>query len=174
VRYVYNSGADTLIEKNAVFLELTRETINRGTLLHFKAHGTSMHPFIRNGDIIVNRPFKNTTAKIGDIIFFRRSEEENTYTAHRLIKKDKSGGVTRLLTKGDDLGYYDPPVLPEWVIGKIIQVERDNKRLVLTGWPWRIFGVFIAYFARGRYYNQRRIVRNLGRLWWILGGKRIK
>lgn len=153
---------------------LSKEFSNRGTLLHFKANGSSMHPFIQSGNTIVIKPLEKITVNIGDIIFFRRTEKENSFTAHRLIKIGKGQGGTQLFTKGDDLGYYDPPVLQEQVIGRVVRVERNGKRLELTSRPWCIFGYIIACFARGRYYNQRRVVRNLGRLWWMMGRRRIK
>ena len=133
-----------------------------------------MFPFIQSGNIIVIKPLAPVVLSLGDIIFSQRSEKENAFIAHRLIKVQKGQGGVKLLTKGDDLRYYDPPVSPEQVIGRVVRVERSGKFLALTSWPWRIFGFIIAWFARGRYYNQGRVVRNLGRLWWIMGGRRIK
>jgi hypothetical protein len=153
------------------FRELSIELLDSGSKLRFIAHGDSMNPFIQDGNILVTESLKNTSASIGDVIFFRRSGSDNAFTAHRLIKFDQRHC---LLTKGDDLGYYDSPVTPDLILGRVVQVERGRKRLVLTSGLWRIFGLLIACFARGRYYNQGRVVRNLGRLWWLMGGRRIK
>jgi len=131
-----------------------------------------MYPFIQNEDILIVKPLDDKPVNIGDVVFYPRMQ--GLLVAHRLIKSGKGQDGTRLFTKGDSLRHYDPPVQREKVLGKVIQVEHKGKRLILTNWPWCIFGVLIAYFARGRYYNQGRVVRNLGRLWWMMGGRRIK
>jgi signal peptidase len=163
------------VELNTVqanFQKISQELLDSGLTIRFLAHGQSMYPFIRDEDILIVKPLDDRPVNSGDIIFC--SHVEGAFVAHRLIKTKKAQGSISLYTKGDSLRYYDPPVLPEKVLGRVIQIERRGKRLILTNWPWCIFGVLIAYFARGRYYNQDRVVRNLGRLWWITGGRRLR
>jgi signal peptidase I len=154
------------------FLDLSLELLERGASLRFRAHGASMHPFIKNGNILIVEPVNDSPLDVGDIVFYRRSN--NALTAHRLIKVENSPGGTVFLTKGDSLGFIDPPVPPAQVLGRVIQIEGNSKQLALTGWQRRIFGRFIALSARGRYANQGRVVRNLGRIWWLIGGRRLK
>jgi signal peptidase I len=154
------------------FLDLSLELLERGALLRFRAHGASMHPFIKNGNILIVEPVNDSPLDVGEIVFYRRSN--NVLTAHRLIKVENSPGGTVLLTKGDSLGFIDPPVPLAQVLGKVIQIEGSSKQLTLTGWQRRIFGRFIALSARGRYTNQSRVVRNLGRIWWLIGARRLK
>jgi signal peptidase I len=153
----------------ADFLELSQELFERGALLRFRAHGRSMQPFIKNGNILIVEPLNGTSANIGDVVFYRRAE--GSLTAHRLIKVGHHEGSTVLITRGDSLGYSDPPVPIAQVIGKVIRVETDKRQLRLNGWLGRPFGFCLAWLARGRYPNQLRLVRNLGRLWWLIGGK---
>lgn len=156
----------------ANFQSISQEFLDSGASLRFLAHGRSMYPFVQNEDILVVKPLNDKPVNIGDIVFYSRME--GLSVAHRLIKISKGHGGATLFTKGDSLRHYDPPVLREKVLGRVVQVEHRGKRLVLTNYPWCIFGVLIAYFARGRYYSQDRAVRNLGRLWWLIGGRRIK
>jgi hypothetical protein len=153
------------------FLELSQELLDRGALLRFRATGRSMHPFIKNGSILVVEPFSGLAAKIGDVIFYRRPD--GSMTAHRLLKMTGEGNNTVLITKGDSLSYLDPPVPVGQVMGRVIRIEGKSSRLSLTGRAGSLFGSFIARSARGRYTNQGRVVRNLGRLWWLVGGRRL-
>jgi len=152
----------------ADFLELSQELLDRGALIRFRAHGRSMHPFIKNGDILIVEPMKGKSPDIGDVIFYRHPDD--TLTAHRLVKINDCGGNAVLFTKGDYLHNLDLPVQPEQVIGRVVQIEGSRKQLALTRWPGLIFGFFIAWLVRGHYPQQMRIIRNLGRLWWLVGG----
>lgn len=154
------------------FLELSQELLDRGASLRFRAHGRSMHPFIENGNILVVEPLNGPSASIGDVIFYRRAE--GSLTAHRLIKKNKDKDITVLITKGDSLRYFDPPIPMGQVMGKVIRIEDHDRQLQLNVWLGHMFGFLTAWFARGRYPNQRRVIRNLGRLWWLIGGRRTK
>ncbi len=156
----------------ADFLELSQELLDRGGLLRFQAHGNSMYPLIKNGNIIVVEPRNGNTVNIGDVIFYRRPD--GSVTAHRLIKINEKRDSKALMTKGDSLGNFDPPVVGEQVMGKVILIESHKRKLRLNGWSGRAFGRLTACFARGHYPNQIRLIRNTGRFWWLLGGRRIK
>jgi signal peptidase I len=154
------------------FLELSQELLDRGALLRFQAHGDSMYPFIKNGNIIVIEPRNGNAVSTGDVIFYRRTD--GLVTAHRLVKINNQNDSPVLTTKGDSLYYFDPPVTGEQVMGRVVLIESQERKLQLTGWTGRVFGRLTACFARGRYPAQTRLVRNMGRLCWLLGGRRLK
>ncbi len=156
----------------AGFLELSQELLDRGALLRFQAHGSSMHPFIKNGDIIIVEPKNGHSVSTGDIIFYRRPD--GSPTAHRLVKVSGRKESISLITKGDAMKYIDPPVTDTQVMGRVILIEGHGRKLRLNGWPGRVFGRLTAWFARGRYPNQRRVVRYIDRLGWLCGGRRVK
>jgi signal peptidase I len=148
--------------------ELVREALSRGLSLRFKVYGESMHPFIRHGDVLLIEPVGAAQLYIGDIIFYR--DPHGTYFVHRLIKRN---GSANLVTKGDNLGYYDTPFPAEQVMGRVAQIEGRNKRMKLTGRISRVLSWIIAYLALGRSRTRTRLKRNLGRLWWLVGSRRI-
>jgi signal peptidase I len=154
------------------FLELSQELLGRGAMLRFRAHGRSMHPFIKDGSTLIVEPVNGTSVNIGDIIFYRRPE--GSLTAHRLIDISSQADGTFLITRGDSHRYHDPPVPAEQIMGRVIRVEGEQRQLQLNTWPGRPLGFLIACFARGGYPQRVRLVRNLGRLWWLLRGRRIK
>jgi signal peptidase I len=156
----------------ADLLELSRELLDRGGLLRFQAHGRSMYPFIKNGDVILVEPRNGDSVGIGDIIFYRR--QDDSLAAHRLIKITRRKNRTILFTKGDSLRYTDPPVTGGQVMGRVIMIEGSGRQFKLNNWPGHVFARLVAWTARGRYPNQRRLVRYIDRFGRLLLGRRIK
>lgn len=101
---------------------ITREVLAQGYKVRVKGRGHSMYPFVRADDELLIDPTEPARLKIGDIIFFRRSRD--LYVAHRLIKRLDSNN---LITKGDNLDYYDAPVPVDQVLGRIISIERNGR-----------------------------------------------
>lgn len=108
---------------------LTQEVLAQGFCIRVKGRGFSMYPFVRTGDTLLIEPKTPAELNIGDIIFYRRST--GLYVAHRLIKKNDSA---TLITKGDNLHYYDEPVPAEQVLGRVVSVERDGHYQSLDSW----------------------------------------
>lgn len=105
---------------------MTQEVLAQGFCLRVKGRGFSMYPFVRTGDTLLIEPKSPAELDIGDIIFYRR--HKGIYVAHRLIKKN---GSATLITKGDNLRYYDEPVPVKKVLGRVISIERDGRYLRL-------------------------------------------
>ena len=150
------------------FDDLAQEVLTRGLNLRIKVSGESMHPFIRNDDILVIEPRSAANVNIGDIVLNR--QPSGTYIVHRLIKRN---GAATLVTKGDSQSNYDIPFAAEQVIGRVVRIEGRRKRMKLTGGPGRVLGWTMAQLDRGRGRTIKRIRRNLGRLWWFIGSRRI-
>lgn len=154
-------------EISPYFDPITQEILSRGLFLRLKVSGRSMQPFIRTDDTLLVEPKDGVKFNIGDILFYRHPL--GYYIAHRLIKKN---GQDTLLTRGDNLRHFDQPVLIEQVMGRVTQIERGTKRLILTRGLGRVFGCLIAWLARGHYPSQIRLMRNMGRVYWLTGGRR--
>jgi hypothetical protein len=146
---------------------LVQEFMVKGFRIHARTIGPSMYPLLQTGYKILIEPKGITEINIGDIVFYQRG---GSYVVHRLIRKKDSATI---ITKGDNFPHYDAPVSVEQILGRVIEIEGGGKRMKLTKWLGRTFSFFIAWFAHGHYPSQTRLIRNLGRLWWFLGGKRI-
>ena len=121
---------------------LTQEILNQGTSLRVKGCGYSMHPFIRTGDTLLIEPKGRHKLSIGDIIFYRRPGGQ--YIAHRLVRKLDQD---TLIAKGDNLTYYDDPVLVEQVFGRVVSIERDCHNRNLDSWLNKLIGRCWARFS---------------------------
>jgi len=108
---------------------LTQEVLAQGFCVHVTGKGSSMYPFVRTGDKLLIEPKSPAELSIGDIIFYQRAT--GIYIAHRLIKKISSA---TLITKGDNVDYYDVPVPIEQVLGRVVSIERDGRNKRLNSW----------------------------------------
>ncbi len=118
-----------IIAKQEHFSALTEEILKSGKNLRFQATGQSMHPFIKNGQVIVIQPMDSNALRTGDVVFFRNKSSESSYVAHRLIAKQKDGV---LITKGDARKETDEPVNPNQVLGKVVTVEKSGRAVALN------------------------------------------
>ncbi len=88
-----------------------------------KTFGNSMHPVLQDGDIVFYRhiPFKNIL--INDIIVFKLNER---YITHRVIYKAKN----YVIAKGDKVYRADPIVNKKQIIGKVMHIVRNRKKII--------------------------------------------
>jgi signal peptidase I len=160
---------DKIIEK----ISISPGDIPEGALakqlpLRVKSRGQSMYPAIKPGDTLLIRMVNADNLEPGDIAFY--CLPSGTFVVHRLIKRNGAGS---LLTNGDSLRQADDPVTTERVFGKVTGIERGGKSLVLTGILSKLIGRSIVLLARYRLPLQIHIKQTLGRIHWLIGGRRI-
>jgi len=110
-------------------MELSSSVLSRGGSFSFKAHGSSMYPFIRNGDILTIQPVEVAALKVGDIAFYRTSEKR--LAAHRVVDKKHQGDKLMLLMRGDSVFKNDGWIYSDKVFGKVVGIQRDKKFIQL-------------------------------------------
>ena len=106
-----------------------------------------MQPLIKDGDYLTVRPVNHL--KIGDIVLY--SSPPDKLIVHR-INKIRGGFI---ITKGDSVFWQDSPVRREDILGKVIIIERRNRRIDLEKgiWKWinliwaRIHPLFLLFRA---------------------------
>jgi len=112
--------------------ELAVEMLRRGGRLRIKARGTSMMPFIRDGDIVVVATAETTDIAVGDVICYDASPR--SIVLHRVIAR----AGDRFVAKGDALGSRELVPFPQ-LLGKAIGLERQGtvRRLDTRVARWR-------------------------------------
>ncbi len=106
--------------------------LHQGKSIRFRAPGRSMHPTIKDGEVIMVAPIVPSDVRQGDIVLYRANG--NVY-AHRVVgiqgKRDDPGPRSvrpnshQLFTlRGDALGALDEEVHPDQLLGKVVSVDR--------------------------------------------------
>jgi signal peptidase I len=106
------------------FTPILADMLTSGHAVRFTAPGHSMHPVIRNGDVLMVVPLERP-AQLGDILLYR--DAAGRPVAHRLIGFAAEGGGPTLILKGDSAAAPDLPVHLSKVLGRVFAIERDGR-----------------------------------------------
>lgn len=114
-----------------------------GVISCLQIDGSSMEPFIMNGDkIIADHRIKDFEP--GDVVLFQREDEEGSFV-HRIISINGESVVT----KGDNRFSPDKPIRISDIKGKITTVEKPGgNKIFITDEPWKIFSRMMAEVSR--------------------------
>jgi len=119
----------TLVLPTRGVAELMEAVLESGSLFRFRAHGTSMAPFLRDGDNLTIAPIANRVPQVGDILAISYPTGKGPgLVVHRVVERKGAG----LVLQGDGNGSAPELVLPENILGRVVQVRR-NGRLVRLG-----------------------------------------
>lgn len=152
--------------RNKNLCELCAEIFDRGYYLRARVQGNSMHPVIRDGDVVLVKPAKMSEIKLGDVVCYRSG---NIIIAHRFIQKRRENGKIALLIKGDSNLSFDKKVHREQVLGKVVVIEREGQEIGLNKGLNRLKKVFynrvLLIFSNPSMYpifkKSKQCVRNL-------------
>ena len=122
--------------KRGEFAELSTELLELGGSLSFKAHGFSMSPFIRNGDILSVQPVEVTALKAGDIAFYRIACDR--LVVHRIIGRFRQASQVVFKIRGDALYGPDELVQADQILGQVMSVQRGRKVIRLDQGFWNL------------------------------------
>ena len=109
------------------FLSLNKELIETGNSVRFRVRGESMHPFLRNNDLVEVTGVHVSRIRVGDVIFFKNISGKAVI--HRVVVVNRNKDI--LLLKGDHNHYLDAPVKREQILGRVIAVKTKNRTIRL-------------------------------------------
>lgn len=139
-----------ILDQNA-FASLSAELIESAGRLRFRAHGRSMWPFVRDGDVLLVTKVGVDQLRVGDIVLHQAAT--GAVLAHRVVGRDGEG---RWLTRGDALIPLDPPVVSERLLGRVACVERHGRSCRMDGGFRHMAGrLWVLLF------DCRRVIRGL-------------
>lgn len=132
--------------------ELLQAVMARGAPFRFRARGCSMHPFIKDGDVITVAPLAERAPGVGDIVAFRPDAQR--LVVHRIVAV--RGNAYDI--QGDSLRLADENVPRDRIIGRVVRAERNGKPVrFVTGAPARI----VALLTRSGIFSAVIVP-----LWW--------
>jgi hypothetical protein len=121
---------------------IAREVLARGHAFRFLAPGTSMSPFILDGDVITLVPFASACS-LGDIVAYV-PPDSGRLVVHRVV----SVGSDRCRIQGDNSLKEDGVFPFESILGVVARVERAGRSIRFGLGPER---TLIAMLSRRRW-----------------------
>jgi signal peptidase I len=108
---------------------LVEEIVRSFGEVHLRVLGTSMAPSVLPGDVVSVRFAKLDEISVGEIVLFSR---RGRFFIHRVVSTCAASVMPCLITRGDRLGHDDPPVNLSEFLGRIVSIERGNRKVGIT------------------------------------------
>jgi hypothetical protein len=140
---------------NEDFQGLMSEVLEHNANLKFRANGSSMFPFIQDGDTLTISPLTRIKPRIGRVVAFSHPQTKKLII-HRIVGKDGSA----YLIKADNSTDQADGLIPlSHILGCVSKVERDGHRIRFgLGLEGRMIAVL------SKYSFLTRIMRRLRKL----------
>ena len=123
---------------------LIREVLSTGGEFRLYPHGTSMLPLLRQGRDSVSLRQLNSPIRKNDILFYQRPD--GAYVLHRV----RTVTPKELTMWGDNQTAPERGVCPDWIIGRVTRIFRDDKEVSCDGSRYRRYlGLWQFAFIRG-------------------------
>ncbi len=146
-----------------LFTDVTIGLLRQGYGVRFYAKGWSMHPTIRDGELITVEPVIPSQVKRRDILLHYNGRR---VIAHRVVRMAKRMSLLNPQTaaidasfvlRGDASSTCDGPVDADQILGKVVTVERNGRLIDLDSWKSMLFYAAHVYGSRFK----RSVIRNI-------------
>jgi hypothetical protein len=117
-------SGDELPLSPSAMASLAEGVLAKGAAFRFRAKGNSMHPFIRNHDVLTLIPIGPSGPEVGDVVAVMLPGGDHLLV-HRVIAIKQ--GVCVL--KGDGLVSVDGEFSIHLLLGKVVKVHRNHRRI---------------------------------------------
>lgn len=117
----YAVGADAISLSGRDLTEFMSAVIERRKPFRFTARGHSMHPFIKDGDVLTVAPLAGPPRR-GDVVALRLASKQSL-VVHRVVALGTGGYEIR----GDNADELDGIFAPGDVLGVVDRVERGGR-----------------------------------------------
>ncbi len=120
------------------------EALGRRGRIFLRVHGTSMQPWVRPKDIALIRRISIENVRCGDVVLFRR---ELRLFVHRIVEKRGSLNAAQLFSKGDAHPASDGVVEEQELLGRVMRIYRNGRRIDLDAPRQLALGLFISQLS---------------------------
>lgn len=135
---------------SAIFEDLTRELLDNGMAVRFRARGASMSPAIRDGEIVLITPVIVRELRKDDIVL---TKSHAGLRLHRLVLADEASDL--FVTRGDCGKQDDPPLSGKQILGLVRSKEVRVGRNVVEARFKGITGAMLRCAARAQRFAGR-------------------
>ncbi|HLD47920.1 MAG TPA: hypothetical protein VJA64_08850 [Desulfobaccales bacterium] len=122
--------------------EFLRAVLAKGASFRFEARGLSMHPFIKDQEVITISPVQRSRLYCGDVVAFCHPET-GRLTVHRIVKKNAQD----FLLRGDNCPEADGLIPAASLLGRVTEVRGKNRIRRLGLGPERFFLALLSRYA---------------------------
>jgi signal peptidase I len=114
---------------------LAEEVVRTFGEVRLRVFGTSMVPSILPGDLVSIRQASLNEISPGEVVLFLRKGRLFVHRVVdlRIVATAGSAGESCLITRGDRLRHSDPPVSGAELLGRVVSIERENRKIKLPG-----------------------------------------
>jgi signal peptidase len=123
---------------STTFAELSVTLLRAGKSIRFRARGTSMHPLVRDGDVLLVRPVDARAVRVGDIVLC--DSEPGRVVVHRVVRRLGALAGHSFVLQGDRAARPDGLVPEALVYGRLVAIERGGARVAVDGPVMRMLG----------------------------------
>lgn len=127
---------------SAQLSELSSEILHAGLSLRLVGKGGSMRPMVREGDLLEIQPVDPSSVHRGEIVLCLL--EDGRVVIHRVVRIDHRAAGLRFLVQGDQALEPDGWIGAYSVLGRLVELERDGKRISMQNAPTRLLGQLAA------------------------------
>ena len=118
---------DRLSLTDDAFAKLSREILEQGDSIRFKAHGSSMLPLIHDGDLLTIQSINLDSIKNGSVIFYQAIGGK--CIAHRVVKIEPRDHKQIILTRGDASPKSEERIQPHQILGHVVGIQRGKNQI---------------------------------------------
>ena len=122
--------------------EFLQAVLAKGASFRFEARGLSMHPFIKDREVITISPVHGARLYSGDVVAFCHPET-GRLTVHRIVKKNAQG----FLLRGDNCSEADGLIPAASLLGRVTEVGGKNRIVRLGLGPERFFLALLSRYS---------------------------
>lgn len=115
------------MQSNEEIISFLRRSIAKKGMLDLPSTGDSMYPFIKQGDICSFINCDSSQLKKGDIVLFW--DLSGRLVAHRFHHREINKDETIYVFKGDTNLGLDQPVNQDRILGKLLLINRDKRKV---------------------------------------------
>ena len=147
------------------FSELSTGLLRSGVSIRFLAHGESMAPLVRDGDVLLVAPVEIGKLLVGDVVLCL--SHPGRVVVHRVVALSDSVSGLQALIQGDNVRNPDGAFGADSILGRLVSLERSGARIDAHHRPMRLLGRFFVWRSRsalGQGRAGRLVVRALRRM----------
>ncbi len=141
---------DNIAQRQAALrCDLAADVIRNFGELRLKVMGGSMFPAIRPGDVVTLERAESHQLAPGTIVSYRSGDLLITHRVKRVM------GL-QLIAQGDTVSRRDAPIPSSEILGKVVSIERNGRRVALTRSAWQRI---VSGIARRSELSRRVLLR---------------